>query len=182
MCDGRTLLNYKWGSKSQRHLGGMEGRETQKGTSKGEVPPLREDAWMKSEGHICNAYLMKASHHNQLLVEGMPAGWVFSWRKLSIRSEEPKHKEALCERRNSYPKGKAGGPPRDLLAFPALFAVFSMSFFRSHAWVLFDVINQSPFTAPAWGWKDCIGKMVPLFPAELFSLPFSWLVHFHELY
>lgn len=99
ICDRRASLNHRWDSKSKRSLWGM-------GDFKGvwRVTPLQ--GWMKSEGCIRSAY--EGIWWQSVLVEGMPAGRVFSWCKLSIRSEEPKDKEALCERLDSSPKDKGG--------------------------------------------------------------------------
>lgn len=56
---------------------------------------------MKYEGGgvFVYTYIMKASAHNQSLVERVPAGRVFSLCKLSIRSEEQKYKEASVKDR-----------------------------------------------------------------------------------
>lgn len=83
-------------------------------------------------GTFIYPYLMKASAHNQSLVERVPAGRAFSWCKLSIRSEEQKYKEACVKDWIPTRRTREGGARRDLrgidLPFP-LYLQFSASFF-----------------------------------------------------
>lgn len=68
----------------------------------------------KMKGVFVDTYLMKASAYNRSLVERVPAGRVFSWCKLSIRSEEQKYKEACVKDWIPIQRTMEGGPRRDL--------------------------------------------------------------------
>lgn len=74
-------------------------------------------------------YLMKASAHNQSLVERVPAGRVFSWCKLSIRSEEQKYKEACVKDWIPTQRTREGGSRRDL---NGIYLHFPLCSFQHH--------------------------------------------------
>lgn len=128
--------------------------------------PLQEGGWMKYEGGgiFVYTYIMKASAHNQSLVERVPAGRVFSLCKLSIRSEEQKYKEASVKDRIPIAEDKGvrflQRSKWDLPTFSTLFVVFNMSFsLLFQLCLLFELIIPFPcfscyycLSGPCLGW------------------------------
>lgn len=137
------------------------------------------------EGVFVHPYLTKATAHNQLLVERVPAGRVFLWCELSIRSEELKHEEACVEDWTPTQRTREGCSHRDLRGicsrFP-LYLQFSASLFPAAAApVAVELIHQfssfhsccllSLHRGRVWG-GGTAGEMGLRFPPVLFSLSF----------
>lgn len=85
----------------------------------------KEGGWMKNEEEGIRLYLSyEASAHNQSLVERVPAGRVFSWCKLSIRSQEQMHKEACVKDWIPTQRTTEGGSRRDLSGIYSHFPLY----------------------------------------------------------
>lgn len=152
---------------------------------------------MKNEGVgvFVYPYLMKASAHNQPLVERVPAGRVFSWCKLSICSEEQKYKEACVKGRIPTQRTREGGSCGDRSGIHSHFPPylqFSTSFFQPpQLQLLWSWFISFPLPTAVAYLSLCMGWAWEEAPLETWCCFLQWwylphlsarLVHFRGLY
>ena len=150
---------------------------------------------MKNEegGALVYPYLMKASAHNQPLVERVPVGRAFSWCKLPIRSEEQKYKEACVKDWLPTRRSGEGGARRDLRGTDLPFSLdlqFSASFSPAIPAVAVEFACQF-FSFPCfcllslhagWIWEGASLETRCYFcQRRCFSCLSAWLVRFSGL-